>query len=99
MRKLALDGPQSVTSLGGLMDRAQDSMSRHLTVLWQTGAVVGIEPPDGDTHKQFYAARFRAGRKLTMACACCAFREGRSGRGRQNCFASATGFVTLCRCE
>jgi predicted transcriptional regulator len=55
MRKLALDGPQSVTSLGGLMDRAQDSMSRHLTVLWQTGAVVGIEPPDGDTHKQFYA--------------------------------------------
>jgi DNA-binding transcriptional ArsR family regulator len=55
MRKLALDGPQSVTSLGGLMDRAQDSMSRHLTVLWQTGAVVGIEPPDGDTRKQFYA--------------------------------------------
>ena len=55
MRRLALDGPQSVTTLGTLADRAQDSMSRHLTALWKAGAVIAVDPPDGDTRKQFYA--------------------------------------------
>ena len=55
VRRLALDGPQSVTALGTLADRAQDSMSRHLTALWKAGAVIAVEPPDGDTRKQFYA--------------------------------------------
>ena len=55
LRKLAADGPQSVNDLAALAGRAQDSMSRHLTLLWKTGAVVAAAPPDGDGRKQFYA--------------------------------------------
>jgi DNA-binding transcriptional ArsR family regulator len=54
MRRLALDGPQSVSDLGAKAGRGQDSMSRHLTLLWKAGAVAAVAPPDGDTRKQFY---------------------------------------------
>jgi len=55
MRRLALDGPQSVSDLAVKEDRGQDSMSRHLALLWKVGAVVAVAPSDGDTRKQFYA--------------------------------------------
>ena len=55
LRRLAADGPQSVNDLAVKAGRGQDSMSRHLTLLWKAGAVVAVASPDGDTRKQFYA--------------------------------------------
>lgn len=55
MRRLALEGPQAVNDLAAREDRGQDSMSRHLTLLWKAGAVIAVAPPDGDTRKRFYA--------------------------------------------
>jgi DNA-binding MarR family transcriptional regulator len=55
LRRLANDGPQSVTDLGAKTGCRQTSMSRHLALLWKVGAVVAVTPPDGDTRKQFYA--------------------------------------------
>jgi DNA-binding MarR family transcriptional regulator len=55
LRSLALAGPQSVNDLAAQGGRAQDAMSRHLTELWQVGAVVVVDPPDGDRRKIFYA--------------------------------------------
>jgi DNA-binding transcriptional ArsR family regulator len=54
LRIIACEGPQSVTDLGARLGVSQTSMSRHLTLLWQTGALTGVAAPDGDTRKQFY---------------------------------------------
>ena len=54
LQQLATAGPQSVNDLAERAGRAQDSMSRHMTLLYEAGAVVGVDPPDGDGRKQFY---------------------------------------------
>jgi len=55
LRRLAAVGPQSVNELAAATDCAPISMSRHLNALWQAGAVVVVEPPDGDGRKACYA--------------------------------------------
>jgi DNA-binding transcriptional ArsR family regulator len=55
LRKLAQDGPQSVNDLAAMSGLGQDSTSRHMTLLYEVGAVVAVAPPDGDGRKQFYA--------------------------------------------
>lgn len=52
---LAKEGPKSVNDLAARLDRAQHSMSKHLALLWRTGMVVPVPPPDGDRRKQFFA--------------------------------------------
>jgi DNA-binding MarR family transcriptional regulator len=52
---LATEGPKSVNDLAARLDRAQHSMSKHLTLLWQAGIVVAVPPPDSDRRKQFFA--------------------------------------------
>ena len=54
LRRIALNGPQSVAALSVIEDLGQDSISRHMTILWKTGAVIAVESPDGDRRKQFY---------------------------------------------
>ena len=52
---LATEGPKSVNDLAARLNRAQHSMSKHMTLLWQAGVVVPVPPPDGDRRKQFFA--------------------------------------------
>lgn len=52
---LATEGPKPVNDLAARLDRAQHSMSKHLTLLWRAGLVVPAPPPDGDRRKQFFA--------------------------------------------
>ena len=52
---LATEGPQSVNDLAARVDRAQHSMSKHLQILRDAGAVVMVPGTDGDGRKLFHA--------------------------------------------
>jgi len=52
---LATKGPQSVNDLAARTDRAQHSMSKHLQILRDAGAVVMVPGTDGDGRKLFHA--------------------------------------------
>jgi len=55
LRLLATEGPQSVTVLAARTDRAQHSMSKHMQILREVGAVVMVAGADGDGRKLFHA--------------------------------------------
>ena len=52
---LATAGPQPVNDLAARVDRAQHSMSKHLQILREAGAVVRVAGTDGDGRKLFHA--------------------------------------------
>ena len=54
LRRIVTIGPQSVNDLAAATGLAQDAMSRHMTVLWNTRAVIIVAPPDGDGRKRFF---------------------------------------------
>lgn len=54
LRRIAANGPQSVNDLAAVTGLGQDAMSRHMTVLWNTRAVIVVAPPDGDRRKRFF---------------------------------------------
>ena len=55
LRLLATEGPQSVTVLAARTDRAQHSMSKHMQILREVGAVVMVADANGDGRKLFHA--------------------------------------------
>lgn len=55
LRLLAVEGPQSVNDLAARTNRAQHSMSKHLQILRDVGAVVMVPGTDGDRRKLFHA--------------------------------------------
>jgi len=55
LRELAAGQSCSVVELAGAVGRSADLMSKHLKTLREAGAVVLVDPPDGDGRKQHYA--------------------------------------------
>jgi len=55
LRLLATEGPLSVTVLAARVDRAQHSMSKHMQILREVGAVVMVADANGDGRKLFHA--------------------------------------------
>ena len=55
LRLLATEGSQSVNDLAARVDRAQHSMSKHMQILREVGAVVMVADANGDGRKLFHA--------------------------------------------